>query len=326
MNCSVTVIGNIVFQYRAFAGSSKQTYRLNANASQLLCPEPTAVQIRINFNTEFVVLKTYTKLMKSKALTYMRVDQGAFVMAAVPNQVQTIPDGSAILVSNYVAQKTPPQLVAYTLSSAYVLTLFFTAPMTKAQMNPTQFTFQSSPTPATNTWTLTTGSTVLTSTNFNQTVTLFISADVATANQLTSNQVYKTQASTWLSMQSLRVVNGVNVSAAYDTFGNPVVGISPGKAMQVGPTIQYWYLDMNTGTVTLTFTEPVNGSFTPVGLTIQNNASRPTYSVNLTTGGVVTPADSAGYMYSFRLTRFELNRVKLGGYNTGLLGKVGAEH
>ena len=134
--------------------------------------------------------------------------------------------------------------------------------------------------------------------------------------------MYKTQASTWLSIKSQSVIAGKNVSSAYDTFGNPVVAITPAKAMQVGPQIQYWYLDMNTGAVTLTFTEPVNGSFTPVGLTIQNNASSPTYVVNVTTGGRVTPMDTVGYVFSFRLTQYELVKVKMGGKGSGLLGKV----
>ena len=52
--------------------------------------------------------------------------------------------------------------------------------------------------------------------------------------------------------------------------------------MQIGPVVQYWSLDMNTGVVAITFNEPVFGNFTPVGLRIQNKVNAATYTVSST--------------------------------------------
>jgi hypothetical protein len=119
----------------------------------------------------------------------------------------------------------------------------------------------------------------------------------------------------------------ISDDAISDASGNKVVGISIETALQIGPAIMGWDIDLNTGIVVLFFSEPVASGFVPLGLSIQDeytyNALTST-SVTLTTSEVVATValgDSlaAGEIstpdrtFSFQLNSVDMNLLKSSG-------------
>jgi hypothetical protein len=88
-----------------------------------------------------------------------------------------------------------------------------------------------------------------------------------------------------------------------DTAGNPVVPLSPEDAVGLGPNLNAWQVNLNTGVLTIKFSEEVYPNFTATGLEFQRNVTRATDDpyVTLETPTIVT---SLGDGTTFEVTLF----------------------
>lgn len=78
-----------------------------------------------------------------------------------------------------------------------------------------------------------------------------------------------------------------------DYYSNALVAIPPSHAINLGPVLLSFDLDMNTGTILFTFSEPVLDSFSCVGFTMQATSSSSLSQYSLTTDVLVIPFKSS---------------------------------
>lgn len=150
MDCSATVLPNIILQFSAFIGTSLLFYRMD-NSFTAKCGSgvPTANSVTLNSGTETTVtrtntfsksikivfgynnvqiLKSYATLLKSAATTHARFDTGAFY-DTFGNPSAFIFDGIALPVNVYVTNTNRPRLISFTVSNQQQMSLFFTEPI-----------------------------------------------------------------------------------------------------------------------------------------------------------------------------------------------------
>eukprot|EP00731_Ephydatia_muelleri_P036558 Em0277g3a len=103
-----------------------------------------------------------------------------------------------------------------------------------------------------------------------------------------------------------------------DTSRNPALGVfglnaSVFRTDMIPPQVLSFTLDMNTGTMIITFTETVNSSSLIVSaIGLQNAASNPTQSYTLTLGNVTvaTPGSAVDQSMRIQLSTIDLNEIK----------------
>jgi len=105
---------------------------------------------------------------------------------------------------------------------------------------------------------------------------------------------------------------GVTLASVTDLVGNAEAGSEVYSASvspeAVAPTLSSWTLNMNTGHLVLTFSEPVDAStFSPTAITIQDAATA-TYGYRTLTGG--TTASTDGTAIDVAMIAADLNAIK----------------
>ena len=108
-------------------------------------------------------------------------------------------------------------------------------------------------------------------------------------------------------------------TAAEDIEGRNVIGVANTGAQRVSlyipdttpPQLESYTIDMDTGTLSMTLSEPVLlQSYTPQELTIQNTANTPSSSFTLTSGSVSASNDIADSVITLTLDYDDLNEIK----------------
>jgi hypothetical protein len=258
--------------------------------------------VKVFLNDDLDAVKAFALLAKTNTSCYIRTLDGAFTQANTDNALVAIPDGSALNVTKYYADTVPPTLLAYTVTASGILTMKFSEPVNSATFDILKFTFRNSLTASTYTYDLTITSTFRSESDLKRTIVYIISTDFRLMDELST--LFNAEATTWLS---------VTGGAVSDLSGNSIISIAPTGALQPGPAVYQWELDMNTGAVTIRFTDPVSATFGLFGLTVQNAISGSTYSTTLTTGGVVNQTDSTGVSFTGILTNKDLSLIKFMG-------------
>ena len=236
---------------------------------------------------ELESIKQMVMLATEENTTYLSVSNSTITdMVGLP--LAAIASNNAMVAFDHVADMTPPSLTNYSIDlNNGLLTLLFDETVILSTFNITAFTFQSAPNDldSTTAITLTGPGTLLMDSSDGTEFSLFLSA--SDYNRINSDEsIARNRDNTYLS---------VTAGAIMDTNGIPSDAISSSNALQVGeffldgtrPTLVSYNLNMNTGRLLLSFSEPVDPqTYSSSSFTFQNNQSiYPEFSYTLTEGG-----------------------------------------
>jgi len=175
------------------------------------------------------------------------------------NPIKSVPNPSAIRVNNFVEDTTPPVLYAFDLDMNFgLLTLNFSETVDTLTFNIMEFTIQNMK---------------------NASNDFFRSLTLTQENLITGDDTSIIQSLLYFDLNTIKSISYVATNAS-DTFlsiteaaiedmnGNPVVPIEKQEALQISeftvdiqrPVLESFDLDMNTGEITLTFSETVDVS------------------------------------------------------------------
>ena len=221
------------------------------------------------------------------------------------NRLSEISPTSALPVTMYTEDRTNPVLESFSLDvSTGELSLTFTESVLATSLMPTEISLQSSSNGGT---TLLLSGGTLASKQAGITITLVLSEEDLNALKLDTGLGTR-EDNTFLSFTS---------SAVSDSASNPVIPIpvtNAHPAADVGedsvpPVLRSFSLDLDRRTLSLTFDEPILvGSFSFVGVTLQDHASSPTQSVRLTSFST-SPTTSDGVEFSIDLSDTDFNAL-----------------
>ena len=224
-------------------------------------------------------IKANTGLATSENNTYLVLAPGV-LMDMFGNPVAAVVDGSALSVTDFTPDTTPPIVTTFDLRNApngvdLILVVFFSETVNASTVDPTSFTLLEA-SDSSNTYSLTGG-----------TVTLINSAEIdimITEYDLDAIKNRSPLASTrdtgYLSARARAVTDMVGLSSLEVTPDNAVQGQNI-SADLIPPALDQFSLDMNTGNLSLTFTENV----VPSTLNVSNillQGARNVTSVNQT--------------------------------------------
>lgn len=196
------------------------------------------------------------------------------------NSVIAVPNSGAILATQVIQAVGRPEAVSFPVFdlNTEVFSISFSEPMNLSSIDITQFTlFSDQSSTASETYTLTGG--VLTSSNGSTVSIMLLFMDI--------NEIKLLQN---LCTSVTNCIPAFTSQFGSDLEGNAVVALSPHLSQQfealvadvTPPLLVSFDLDMNTGVLSLTFSEPVNaGSLDPTQITLQNASTGAEVNVRL---------------------------------------------
>ena len=256
-------------------------------------------------NADLNALKTLD-IGIDNASAYVVVDSNAIVDIVNQSVVDNFLDPR--LVSEYTTDETPPSLVMFYLDfTAETLTLFFNETVDRATLDVTQITLcdTNSSSTANMTYTLTDASTSLGA----NVAVIVISLGLVDLNELKRMPYLATSVNNTF----IHLTN----STVTDTFGNVVVSIDEYDKLQaanvtndnINPVLEGFELDMNTGVLTLSFSETVNSStLNTAGITLHNSQVLP--NVSFTLSGSYMNVSPPSNIVQFEIVNSDLNEIK----------------
>lgn len=275
VQCGNVDVSRLHFQARSYAGTSLVQYKLLVGSSYVLdCPADDSVvrSFTVKFGAEdFTLLKTFSQLLKSSAYTYLRLLSGS-VMDAAGNDIAAIRDGSAMRVASYAGDSVSPRLLSYSVSHHAILTLRFNEPVNSKSIVISRLVFISAlgENATKLSYTLTSATSLVHTDTYQRILKLSMTTDFD--NIVVRTPVFETQDQTYLKFDS---------SFIKDTSGNSIVALTDADALNIGPSVVRWDLNVNSGTITLYFSEIVDTPFSLIGVRVQNAAVLPTRLVTI---------------------------------------------
>ncbi|KAL5489577.1 hypothetical protein EMCRGX_G018687 [Ephydatia muelleri] len=277
-------------------------------SSAMVTGPPSTILILVLSAVDTNIIKLNGKFATSVNNTYLSIYSGA-VSDTFGVPIASIASTSAIQACSYFNDTTSPKLIdfEFTMTNGLfplVLVLTFSEPIVATSISPLNITFQTLQAggPA---YKLTGGRYSLNPTpvlRINVTEIDFSGMSLIPSLLVTTNTTY------------LTIPNG----SFFDLFGNPGVGIPSTAALQaaalsvnlVVPTLLSYTLDMNTGTLQLSFSQPVLAStITFTSLTLQNAAQLNANASLTLSGGIATTVNS--YVVSIALQPTDLSAIKV---------------
>ena len=200
--------------------------------------------------------------LKARASTFVDLASSWLVLSTrtitdvFGNAVAELRNGRALQATNFTADTTRPRIISFTLYAAGTMTLRFDETIDWLSADPTQITMTTG-TDSTSHFPLTSATTVS-----NTEYSLNLELDLTNGNNdFTNMQVEDTttgraeigtsQTDSFMYLEALTIT---------DMVGNPVVAVPASRALQMGPVISAFTLDMDEGELTLTFSEDVVGN------------------------------------------------------------------
>ena len=289
--------------FRRQQTSSSPNHRLNGG-SLISTVNSRDVFILLD-NDDLNVLKTLD-IGRDNTSAYVVVDSNAIV--DIVNQPVVANPLNPHLVDEYTTDDTSPLLVNFQLDlTAETLTLYFNETVDRGTLDVTQITLcnTNSSSTASMTHTLTNVSTSVGS-NLPEIVILLGLFDL---NELKRMPYLATSVNnTFIHLTDLTIS---------DTFGNEVVPIDEYDKLQaadvnndnINPLLQGFELDMNTGIMTLSFSETVNSAtLDTAGITVHNSLTLT--NVSYTLNGDYVSVSSPSNVIQFEIVNSDLNRIK----------------
>ena len=256
---------------------------------------------------QIVVTLSKTDLYSITARTTLATGlSSAFLTATIytvrdktQNRLMEVPASSATNVNTFTQDATNPVLESFSLDvSNAELSLTFSESVLATSLMPTEIALSNGGESL-----LLSGGT-LASTEAGTSVTLILSEE--DLNELKLNTGLGTTVdNTFISLTS---------SAVTDPASNPVTPINALQASSVvrdnvPPTLESFSLDLDERTLSLTFDEPIlAGSFSIVGISLQDDSSLPTQSVTLTRFSTI-PTTSNGLQFIIELSDVDFNAL-----------------
>uniref|UniRef100_A0A1X7V1F8 Uncharacterized protein n=1 Tax=Amphimedon queenslandica TaxID=400682 RepID=A0A1X7V1F8_AMPQE len=250
-------------------------------------------------------LKVHEDLGTSTADTYLHLMQGAIqdlAKSTYGNEFVATED-QAFAVFN---DTTHPEAISMTVNiNASMLIISFTEPIDVSEISYVDITLQNSPINATEVYPLTNGSTP--SGDGLQVIIMLSSYDLNSIKSFSS--LFVSANTSYVSFSS---------DAFQDMSGNPVVPRPPENPLEASsfdddttrPYLTQFQLDMDTGTVTLIFTETVNISSIDFStIRLSQNSTLDDGTVHTLRGGVLV-SDEPSTVVVFNLTDDDLNELK----------------
>ena len=279
------------------APNSDSAYTLTAGFAALL-PTETGVALQMSV-ADVNEIKARLGLASFLANSYLSITSSA-IEDANENAVTPISRMSPLPPLDFLRDTTPPVLLFFALDlNIGLLTLTFDETVDSSSFDPFGFTLINARSSPTDGYTLTNASFSLSTNSPVQEVPFDLNGIQAASNLATSpNNTFLTTLP----------------NAVRDVSGNPIDSTS---ALQVSvyteditqPLLLSWELNLNTGILTLIFTEPVNSSsFNASGFTLANTRSSPSSEYTLTNTSSTLNANSQ--FLEVILSQFDLNAIK----------------
>ena len=295
----------VVLQDNSLASNANNTYMLTGGESSM--EDSTVLVINISFFDLNEIKKIRGLASDSNGSnTFIRFSNMT-VSDMNGNPVVSLADGMAVQTSSFTEDTIPPELVSFNLDmNIAILTLNFSETVDTLTFNVTQFTLQSS-------------------SNISNSVQMY---SLTEPNLLTGDEVIITDGILYLDLNIIKSLLYLATSAG-DTYlritelaiedmnGNSVVAISPYDALQVSsyqndlnrPLLESFDLDMDTGEITMTFSETVNVSSLDVTeILILNNELNATQTFRLNIGSYSNSSDWP--IFVINIGSDDLNEIK----------------
>ena len=271
--------------------------------------------VAVSFTEMMVVLTTddANALRRMQGLATLVADTYLALTSATiqdysGNSLVPIPSSNALRATQFIVD-TPPEVVSFPVFDldAGMFSISFSEPVDASSANITQFTlYNDRSSTATASYTLT--SSITSSPDGSVLVIYLANIDL---NQIKRRQNLCTSISNCIPAFTSDFVS--------DLAGNPVNALSPQLSQPfetfvqdtTPPLLRQFSLDMNTGVLTLFFSEPVNGNtFDPTQLTLQS--SHTSSAVNFTLSDVYAASSSVtiSSMIALRLTPSDTDGIK----------------
>ena len=256
-------------------------------------------------NDDLNALKTLD-IGRDNSSAYVVVESNAIV--DIVNQPVVANPLNPHLVDEYITDDSSPSLESFYLDlTAETLTLYFNETVDRDTLDVTQITLcnTNSSLTASMTHTLTNVSTSM-GRNLPEIV---INLGLFDLNELKRMPYLATSVdNTFIHLNNLTIT---------DTFGNEVIPIDEYDKLQatdvtndnINPLLQSFELDMNTGIMTLSFSETVNSAtLDTAGITLHNSQTLP--GVNYTLSGPYVSVSPPSNIIQFEIANSDLNRIK----------------
>lgn len=302
VNCRTFQGSKVFFQQRAFVGVKNSGNIFLSDSSYCTGSHYSKTLKIIVDGNDLNRIKADDGVLKSRDTSFIGFTAGAFYDAFNNANLATV-DGYAIEATSYTADVKAPSLLAVSISSVAIMTLFFTEPMRIESIQVQHFWFQNAETDFTSQFPLI--NTRLFRTDSLRTVLEFELNDDFDRIAASSN-IFDTQSLTFFRADS---------HAITDAAGNYLNAIPANRAMQVGPSILYWDLNLNTNYLYLGFSDTINSVFSLNGLVIQSNRSAATSNISLalvSSNSAVQSGASSTY-YAYQLSFTDLAQIKTSG-------------
>ena len=336
IKCQDFDVGQLTLQAAEYIGeSSLLKYTLTNSTAAVSCPADYYDSLTITITKSAIItMKATASLAKSRAGTFLTLTRGAFSDAYGNANVAVI-DGGGVQASNFTSDSTPPLLLSFTVSAAATVTLSFNEPVDTSSIKEWYISFQDAYPTYTKFFSLSVAS-YTSADSLNMIIQIALSTDY---NRIVGDSdIFAFQTTTFLSFLT---------DMCSDASGNSIAAVATTQAIQIGPTIVNWGVDLNLDMIylqvcivcssphpnpdlTLTptrsvtqlnalnlilgqFSEDVNENFTLAGIGIQSNASSNELgSVILTSSTHPDRSYSSSYAhYQQQLSRRDSNAIKL---------------
>jgi hypothetical protein len=280
-------------------------YRLTSTSTIV-----TGTQVIISLVDDFAQIQIRLQLATHASNTYISMDRGAFTdRATPPNAVQLIPNEDALMVSDFIPDTTPPELLRFSLNlEADTLILTYSESVLISSFIPGNISISSQRGvgPSTINFLLT-GGRIVQSMFPIQSVVVFQLNSVDASFLERSSLIATTIADTYLS---------VNAGLAYDTNGIPSIGHSSLQADEVipdtmPPSVVAFDFDLDSAVLTLEFNDVVDAStVNGSAITLQSFVTRRLMESRMLTVDGVTTSSPSGSIISLQLNDELTNDIK----------------
>eukprot|EP01038_Epipyxis_sp_PR26KG_P005981 gene5981-8237_t len=348
MNCSLTNVEQISFQLSSFIGipktnnnqkSSKNNRKNTAysapfinkislsKSSSVICDASAsapfynyATNIHVIIGEEdLVTIKAtanHNSLMKSIKHTFLTISSNAFY-DIFSNNNEEILDGYAMPPLQFINDTTSPKLIGFTLYNNYELSLQFNEPVEPQSIDLSKFIMQYEYPIIGKTYPLivptTYSSPIIDSlkllVSYNPSQTIFIYNMITEFTRIQgSSLIFRSQLNTWMSVSNM---------GCTDTSLNKLNIIKNITALQMGPSMLYWDLNIDKKQIIFAFSEQMNSSFSTLGFAIHSfpSISSTQYALTTINHPIVTSLSSSSstftvHLYTFILSDYDVDSLK----------------
>ena len=270
VDLNVFNISSLILQNSANISAATEWLRLTGGQFVNVAFNATSTPVLVLSDDDLNAVKAFVNLAHQNSSSYLSIADGA-VTDMVGNQIVPVPDTNATLTRILSADRTSPSLRSYDFSlDNGIISLTFSETVNASSLSPQLFTFYSSPS-------------LLATQNFQLRGGNISETDSPVINiTLTREDLDEIKRRTALGTSNSSLYLSFTEGAIADTAKNPVSSIIAGQGRRPNtfiqdttpPALEDFSLNMNTTTLTLTFSETVDStSFRADQVTIQSAAN-----------------------------------------------------